>query len=124
MPADMKRFAQRITELRGSLTKAQVARRAGISPAYLTTLEQGTAGKVSVPVVRGIADAIPGASRVELLELAGYEEDAIYDRVQEARSAVEATSGSVAAFAGKVDQLSDKERRIVERLVDEMLGEE
>jgi transcriptional regulator with XRE-family HTH domain len=85
--ADMSRFARRITELRGAMTKAQLARRAGISPAYLTGVENPASGKrPSVPVIRGIADAIPGASRSELLELAGYEEDAVYDKVKEMKA--------------------------------------
>lgn len=84
--ADLKRFAERITELRGSLTKAQIARRAGISPAYLTAIERGDS-LPSVPVIRGIADAIPGASRSELLELAGQEDAAVYDRLREAKAA-------------------------------------
>ena len=86
MPADMERFAQRITELRGSMTKASLARRAGISAAYVTTIEKGKAGSVSVGNVRGLADAL-NASRAELLELAGHEDDAIYDRMDEMKAA-------------------------------------
>lgn len=92
MAADLERFGERITELRGELPRAQVARHAGITGAYLHALENATPNKggrptrPTVPMVRAIADAL-GASRVELLLLAGYDDDAIYDEIKERKAA-------------------------------------
>lgn len=87
MAEDLKRFAARITELRGELSKAQVARRVGISQAYMSSIEaQKKRVRPAVPIIRILADVI-GGSRAELLLLAGYDEDAVYDQVKEMKAA-------------------------------------
>ena len=90
--ADLVALGRRIRDLRGSRSAADLARRAGIKPAYLHAIEhatpsgRGRPARPSVPVLRAIADAL-GASRAELLSLAGHEDDAAYDQVQEMRAA-------------------------------------
>lgn len=93
---DLTRLGERIRELRGEAPAAVVARRAGIAPAYLHAVENASTNaktskpsRPSVPVLRAIAGAIPGALASELLDLAGYEDDAAYDRVREAKAARE-----------------------------------
>lgn len=91
--ADPVAFGRRLAELReaAGLIPAQAARRAGVSPAYWSVVEgaipQGRNKKPSiprVPVIRALADAVD-ADRVELLELAGYEDDAAIERARAAR---------------------------------------
>lgn len=88
----MAGLGQRIRELRGDRSAADVARRAGIKPAYLHAIENATPGRngdparPSVPVLRALADAL-SAKRSELLLLAGHDQDAAYDQVQEMKAA-------------------------------------
>ncbi|HUR18853.1 MAG TPA: helix-turn-helix domain-containing protein [Acidimicrobiales bacterium] len=92
VPKDLVLLGKRLRELRGERSSADVARRAGVSGAYLYACEQPTPNRKgeyvtpSVPYLRGIADAL-GAKRSELLELAGHDEDAAYDAMLEARAA-------------------------------------
>lgn len=103
MAEDLKRLGERITELRGeTLPAAALARRAGISAAYLHQIEKaavnqktGRPTRPAVTVLRCIAWAIPGALASELLELAGWTDDAVYDRVDEARKARAERAGSI-----------------------------
>jgi transcriptional regulator with XRE-family HTH domain len=100
---DLKRLGERITELRGdNLPAAALARRAGISAAYLHQIEKaainkktGRPSRPAVTVLRCIAWAIPGALASELLELAGWSDDAVYDRVDEARKDRAERAGSI-----------------------------
>lgn len=103
MAEDLKRLGERITELRGeSIPAAALARRAGISTAYLHQIEKaainkktGRPSKPAVTVLRCIAWALPGALASELLELAGWPDHAVYDRVDEARKARQERAGSI-----------------------------
>ncbi len=94
-----------------------MARRAGIAPAYLHAIEGATANhktdkpsKVSVPVLRSIAAAIPGALASELLELAGWEDDAAYDRVKEAQAARAAkpAATTLGELSGRLDAIEER----------------
>lgn len=92
MSPDLNALGRRVRELRGDRSAADVARRAGIKPAYLHAIEnatpsgRGQPSRPSVPVLRAIADTL-GASRAELLGLAGHEDDAAYDQVREMKAA-------------------------------------
>lgn len=117
-------LGQRIRELRGQRSAADVARRAGIKPAYLHAIENATPGRSgkparpSVPVLRSLADAL-GASRAELLELAGHEDDAAYDQVREMKAARAATPQEPTT-----PELMQELRRITEALAERLRGEE
>lgn len=91
--ADPVAFGRRLAELRqaAGLIPAQAARRAGVTAAYWSVIEgavpQGRNKRPSlprVPVVRALADAID-ADKAELLELAGYPDDADLERARVAR---------------------------------------
>ena len=104
MAEDLKRLGERITELRGDVPAASLARRAGISAAYLHQIEKaamnqktGRPTRPAATVLRCIAWAIPGALASELLELAGWDDDAVYDRVDEARKARAERAGTISA---------------------------
>lgn len=113
---------------RRGLTRAEIAKRAGVSPSTLATLEAGGRmwkGTWNEPsptdgtLVR-IADALE-VDRQDLFKRAGR---------GHAPPAVR-TNGSVSdepAFMNKLNQLSERDRRVIEsaidRMVDEMLGEE
>lgn len=107
------------------VSMAQAARRVGtttqrwhaIEHATLST-KTGHPSKPAVPLLRAIADYLDG-DRAEILELAGYADDALYDRAFPRRHDPETT-----AYSNKLDQLSDRDRRTVERLIDDLLGDE
>jgi transcriptional regulator with XRE-family HTH domain len=91
--ADPVAFGRRLAELRkaAGLIPAQAARRAGVNAAYWSVVEgavpQGRNRRASlprVPVVRALADAVD-ADKAELLELAGYPDDAELERDRVAR---------------------------------------
>lgn len=91
--ADPVAFGRRLAELRkdAGLIPAQAARRAGVTAAYWSVIEgavpQGRNKRASlprVPVVRALADAVD-ADKAELLELAGYSDDADLERARVAR---------------------------------------
>lgn len=120
MSEDLKRLGERITELRGeSIPAAALARRAGISAAYLHQIEKaainkktGKPSKPAVTVLRCLAWAIPGARASELLDLAGWPDDAVYDRVDEARRARDERAGSIsvetlATYQAQLQQAAD-----------------
>lgn len=93
MPADHALLGRVIREARLDLglNGADVARRAGISPAHYSVIEaakpdrRGRYTSPSVPTLRAIADVL-GLSRAELLTIAGREADAVWDRLDEDRA--------------------------------------
>ena len=113
MEPDLPQLGQRIKELRESagITQAVLARRVGISAAYLSLIEGAKAkrdqppSRPAVTILRGIAAAIPGALASELLELAGWEDDAAYDRVREAQAARAAKppASTIGELASRLD---------------------
>lgn len=94
---DLVALGRRIKELRGEMSMGAAATRAAISVQYWSAVEAAQPGKngepvrVSAPVLRSMADAIE-ADRVELLELAGHDEAAAWDRVLAARQQRGATT--------------------------------
>lgn len=136
MSVDLARLGARIRELReaSGLTPAVTARRAGVSPAYIHSVENATpSGRTgrpslpSVPVLRGIADAV-GAKRSELLELAGYDDDAALDKAAELRSngnaGIDMWNQTFISLHAKVDRLTPEAAAAIETLADQLLGEE
>lgn len=120
---DLARLGERIKALRGETPAAVIARRAGIAPAYLHAIENASPNaktdrpsRVSIPVLRAIAAAIPGAKASELLDLAGYEDDAVYDRMKEAKEAREAKAQAPTTVEDLSERLDTIETTMAEIL--------
>lgn len=124
MAGHLKRLGERISELHQGTPVAVVARRAGITPAYLHAIENaapnrktGQPSQPSIPVVRSIAFAIPGAVASELLELAGYpEEDIIFDRIAERKLAALEQAATTSTAGATNAAVAAALRRYVEEL--------
>jgi transcriptional regulator with XRE-family HTH domain len=91
--ADPVAFGRRLAELRkaAGLIPAEAARRAGVTASYWSVIEgavpQGRnmrAALPRVPVVRALADAVD-ADKAELLDLAGYTDNADLERARVVR---------------------------------------
>lgn len=107
------------------ISKREAARRAGISEITWRTYETGMRQVTSdyhVPVSPRDDKLEAAAKAVELdpavvFKIAGRPYDG-------ALSPAPAADGPPAALSGKISRLSERDRRAVERLVDEMLGPE
>lgn len=124
VPADPAVLGRRIASYREQrgISIATAARRAAISSSRWHAIEQatpsGSTGKPSIPIVpvlRGIADAI-GAPRSELLELAGYLEDAAVDRSNEAPTDGTSVAVRLGRLREELDALTQAVASMEERL--------
>lgn len=107
------------------LSIANAARRAGLTQGWWHAIENATPSastgkpsKPSVPFLRVMADALD-ADRAELLELAGYPEDAAYDKAFHRPA-----DPVITAYSNKLVRVDDRTRRIVERIIDDALADE
>jgi transcriptional regulator with XRE-family HTH domain len=119
---DWQEVGQRIKNarlaIRPTLSAREAAKRADMSTTYWQDLERGSrsdGGRHNPSDVK-LADAarVVGLDPVPLFDLIGrtYTEDL----------ASPETGPLPAALSGKISRLSERDRRAVERLVDEMLG--
>lgn len=96
---------------RRGLTKAELARRAGVSGPYLTQIEAGTR-KASKPVLMKLAGAL-GIENYKLLEPAGFRFDsgAYFQRIDEeiayVRESLQGNSDAAAYFETIIEELPE-----------------
>jgi transcriptional regulator with XRE-family HTH domain len=83
---DPQALGAKVAELRHArgFTMAAASRIAGMSDAGWSNIENAK-GRPSVPYIRAVADAL-GADRAELLDLAGFPDDAEIDRERAAHA--------------------------------------
>lgn len=106
--------------IRPPLSAREAAKRAGMSTTYWQDLERGSrsdGGRHNPSDVK-LADAarVVGVDPVPLFKLVG--------RTYTPDLETLGHDGPPAALSGKISRLSERDRRAVERLVDEMLGPE
>lgn len=90
--ADLERLGTTLVLLRSAkgLSARQVAQRVGVSATYIGDIEKAKPGRSgqparpAVPFLKVLADVLD-VPRYTLLELAGYDEAAAWERVEEAR---------------------------------------